>query len=101
EFVRVARVADIPPGQLLGVQANGHNICLANVDGELYAFQDNCSHKDFPLSAGRLDDGQLECAWHGAKFDVATGRPLSLPAIRPIKTHDVKVDSGEIFVAVE
>jgi 3-phenylpropionate/trans-cinnamate dioxygenase ferredoxin subunit len=101
EFVRVALLSDIPPGELLGVDVGGKRICLANVEDEIYAFQDNCSHKDFPLSAGRIDDGKLECAWHGAKFDVHTGRPLSLPAIKPIKTYQVRVENGEIFVAAE
>jgi 3-phenylpropionate/trans-cinnamate dioxygenase ferredoxin component len=99
EFVRVALLSDIPPGKLLGVEVNEKRICLANVDDEIYAFQDNCSHKDFPLSAGSIDDGKLECAWHGAKFDVRTGRPLSLPAIKPIKTYEVKVENGAIFIA--
>jgi 3-phenylpropionate/trans-cinnamate dioxygenase ferredoxin component len=101
EFVRVALLSDIPPGALLGVEVNEKRICLANVEDEIYAFQDNCSHKDFPLSAGRIDDGKLECAWHGAMFDVHTGKALSLPAIKPIRTYEVKVEGGQIFIAVE
>lgn len=100
ELVRVALLSDIPPGTLLGVEVDEKRICLANVDDEIYAFQDNCSHKDFPLSAGRIDDGKLECAWHGAKFDMQTGRALSLPAIKPIRTYEVTVENGEIFIAV-
>lgn len=99
-FVRVAALDDVPPGTLLGVEVAGARVCLANVDGEIYALQDNCSHKDFPLSAGELDDGQLECSWHGARFDVESGRALCLPAIRPVRTYDVKVEDGQIFVAV-
>lgn len=100
EFVRVAAVADVPPGALLGVEAAGRRICLANVDGEIYALQDNCSHRDFPLSAGELEDAVLTCAWHGARFDVCTGRALSLPAVRPVRTYEVRVEDGQIYVAV-
>lgn len=99
-FVRVAALADVPPGKLLGVEIGGRAICLANADGEIWAFQDNCSHKDFPMHSGELDGKQIECAWHGARFDVTTGRALRLPAIKPIRTYEVKVEDGEILVAL-
>ncbi len=101
EFVRVAAVSDLPPNKLLGVELDGHRVCLANADGRIYAFRDNCSHQDFPLSAGEMDDGTVECAWHGAKFDMESGRALSLPAIRPIETYPVKVEENDIFVELE
>lgn len=102
-FVRVATLDDVPPGKVLGVVAAGRRICLANVDGTVYAVQDNCTHKDFPLSAGMLDveEASIECAWHGARFDLATGRALALPAFRPVKTYEVKVEDGEIYVAID
>lgn len=100
EFVRVAALDDLPPGQLLAVEVGGEKICLANVEGEIYAIQDNCSHRDYPLSSGTLEDTELECAWHGARFDLQTGRALCLPAIKPVKTYEVKVDAGEIYLAV-
>ncbi|HEX6938645.1 MAG TPA: non-heme iron oxygenase ferredoxin subunit [Longimicrobiales bacterium] len=99
-YVRVASLADVAPGKLLGVEVNGVRVCLANVDGEIYAFQDNCTHRDFPLSAGELEGCVVECAWHGAKFDVRTGRALALPAIKPVRTYDVKIEGGDILVAV-
>jgi 3-phenylpropionate/trans-cinnamate dioxygenase ferredoxin component len=100
DFVRAASVDDVAPGQLLAVEVNGLRVCLANVDGDVFAFKDNCSHKDFPLSSGHLEDGVIECAWHGARFDVRSGRALALPAIRPVKTYDVRVQDGDILVAV-
>lgn len=100
DFVRVATLDEVPPGKLLGVEVNGRRVCLANVEGEVYAFQDNCTHKDFPLSAGELDEHRLECAWHGARFDVRTGRAVALPAIKPVKTFEVKVEGEAIYVTV-
>ena len=97
-FVRAAALSDVPPGTLLGVELDGHRICLANTEGEVYALKDNCSHKDFPLSAGELDDNQLECAWHGARFDVASGRALRIPAVKPVKTYEVAIDADFIWV---
>lgn len=100
ELVRVASIEDVGPGELLSVEAGGRRICLANVDGEIYAFPDNCTHKDFPLSAGFLEDDVVECTWHGARFDVRTGRALSLPAIKPLKLYETKVEGGEIYLAI-
>ena len=101
ELVKVATLEEVPPGTLLGVEVEDERICLANVDGEIYALADNCSHQEFPLSAGMLEDDQLECGWHGARFDVTNGRALCLPAIRPVKTYEVRVEDGAIYVAPE
>jgi len=99
-FRRVASLADLPPGTLLGVEVDGVRVCLANVDGQVYALRDNCSHKEFPLSAGELEDGQLVCAWHGARFALDTGRATRLPAIKPVATFEVRVEDGDILVGV-
>ena len=101
ELVRVASLEEVPPGTLLGVEVGDERICLANVDGEIYALADNCSHQEFPLSAGMLEEDQLECGWHGARFDVTNGKALCLPAIRPVKTYEVRVEDGAIYVAAE
>jgi len=100
-FVRAAAVADLPPNSLLAVVVNGVNVCLAHADGRIYAFKDNCTHRDFPLSAGTLEDTEVECTWHGAKFDVTTGRATLLPAVKPVQTWEVRVEDGDIFVAVQ
>jgi 3-phenylpropionate/trans-cinnamate dioxygenase ferredoxin component len=99
-FVRVAAEADVPPNTLLHVEVGEELICLANADGRIYAFRDNCSHRDFPLSSGAIVDNMVECAWHGGRFDMATGRATQLPAIKPIRTYPVQLDNGEILVSV-
>jgi 3-phenylpropionate/trans-cinnamate dioxygenase ferredoxin component len=100
EFVRVAAVADVPPGSLLGVDVGGRGVCLANADGEIHAFRNNCTHKDFPLDTGSLENGHVVCAWHGAHFDVRTGRALRLPAIKPLTMYEVRVEDGQILIAL-
>jgi 3-phenylpropionate/trans-cinnamate dioxygenase ferredoxin component len=101
ELVRVASVDELPPGTLRSVEVDGFAICLVNADGEIYAVRDNCSHRDFPLSEGTLHGGAtLECAWHGARFDLKTGRALRLPAIKPVKTYEVVIENGEIKVRI-
>ena len=100
EWVRVAAVEQCPPGTILGLGAGNERIVLVNVEGEMYALLDRCSHQDFPLSDGELDGYRLECIYHGASFDVCTGRALQLPAIRPVKTFPVEVRDGAVFVQV-
>jgi 3-phenylpropionate/trans-cinnamate dioxygenase ferredoxin subunit len=101
-FVKVATLNEVPDGSVLGVEAEGKRVCLANAEGEVYAFADNCSHRDFPLSNGELDadDCSITCEWHGARFDIRTGKPLCLPAISPIRVYACRVEEGEIFVDV-
>ncbi|MGH7482750.1 MAG: non-heme iron oxygenase ferredoxin subunit [Longimicrobiales bacterium] len=99
EWHRVASMDDVAPGSTLRVELDGAGICLCNVDGTIYALRDNCSHKDFPLSEGELEGARLECKWHGARFDVTTGRAVQLPAIKPVKTYEVRVEGKEILIA--
>lgn len=101
-FVRVADVAEVPKRGLTGVDAGGVRLVLVSTgEGAYYALEDKCSHEDYPLSDGELIDGdRVECIYHGAKFDPASGRAVALPAIRPVKTYDVKVEDGAILVDV-
>ncbi|MEJ7810152.1 MAG: non-heme iron oxygenase ferredoxin subunit [Gemmatimonadaceae bacterium] len=96
----VARLDDLPPGTLLAVEtAAGEKICLANVDGEIVAVSDTCTHQDFPMSQGTLlPRGVIECAWHGARFDCRSGKVLHMPADEPLPTYRVTVRDGEVFV---
>ncbi len=101
-WVQVATTADLPERGLLAVEAEGEKIVLiATGAGAYYALKDRCSHANYPLSDGELlDDQRLECQYHGAKFDVETGRALALPAIRPVKSYEVRVDGNAILVDV-
>jgi 3-phenylpropionate/trans-cinnamate dioxygenase ferredoxin component len=101
-FVRAAALSDIPEEGLLGVEVEGKKLCLARVEEEVYAFQDNCSHRDFPLHNGELDpdDCTVTCDWHGAMFDIRTGAARSLPATRPITVYEVRLEGGDILVDV-
>ncbi len=100
EWVKVADLGECPPGSLLDIEAGHETIVLANVDGDLYALQNRCSHQDLPLSDGELDGDQLECMYHGARFDVCTGRAMGLPAIKPVETYAVELRGQEIYVQV-
>jgi 3-phenylpropionate/trans-cinnamate dioxygenase ferredoxin subunit len=101
-FVKVAMVDEVPKRGLLDVEAGGEQIVLVSTgEGAYYALKDECSHEDYPLSDGELIDGdRVECRYHGAKFDAASGRAVALPAIRAVKKYEVKVEDGAILVDV-
>lgn len=98
EWVRAADLDRCPPGNLLGVEVEGTPVVLANVDGDLYALEDRCSHENYPLSDGEMEGTEVECMYHGARFDVCTGKATMMPAIRGVKTYDVEVRGPEIFI---
>ena len=100
-FVRVARVKEIAPGELLRVEVAGRLICLANVDGAIYAVDDDCTHISGPLDQGELEGCVLTCPLHLARFDVCSGRVLRGPARDDLPTFAVRVRGGEVFVASE
>lgn len=101
DWIRVAEIDDCPPGKLLGVEADGERIVLANVDGDIYALEDQCSHQEYPLSDGELSDGELECIYHGACFDVTNGRATQLPAVKGVRTFEVDVRESDVYVEVD
>ena len=98
--VKVADLSECPPGNLLEVEAGRERIVLANVDGDIYALQNRCSHQDLPLSDGELEGDRLECLYHGARFDVCTGKAVGLPAIKPVPSYDVQIRGQEVFVQI-
>ena len=65
------------------------------------ALDDKCSHGEISLSEGFVDDQTIECWAHGAKFELDTGKPLSLPAYEPVATYEVLIENDEIFVEYE
>ena len=98
EFVKVARVEDIPPGERKFHDFDYDTVIILNVGGEFYCIADLCSHDDGPLEDGPLDGYSIECPRHGACFDVRTGAVLALPATSPIPTYEVKVEDGDIYI---
>ena len=99
DFVKVATVAEIPVGRMKTVMVGGKRVAVANVDGEFFAIDDDCSHEECSLgSEGYLDGNVVICGCHGSNFDVTTGKVLSLPAPTDVTSYQTKVENGNIFV---
>jgi len=99
EFVTVARVGDIPPGQIRVKDIPGARVAICNVEGTFYAVEDRCTHDDGPLGEGLLEGDEIECPRHGARFNVKTGDVTCLPAVVPIRAYDVRVVGDDVQVA--
>ena len=91
EALKVANRSELPPGGRTLLEVDGRAIALFNVDGTFYAIDDVCTHDGGPLAEGDLDGCAIECPRHGARFDVRTGKPLCMPAVEPVATHQVEV----------
>jgi nitrite reductase/ring-hydroxylating ferredoxin subunit len=83
EFIEVAKVSEISDGKMKHVEVAGKEVLIANVGGKFYAVSDRCGHMNALLSMGNLTGNTVTCPFHGAKFDVTTGRKLSEPILTP------------------
>lgn len=99
-FVKVGKVADVPPGTTKVFEVNDKAIAVCNVDGEFYAVDDICTHDEGSLDQGELDGFEIECPRHMARFDVRTGAVTMLPAVMPIDTFGVRVEGDDIELDV-
>lgn len=98
DFVKVAEADEIPAGKMKLVEANGERIALANVDGTICAFSDECTHDGGPLSEGDLEGDVVTCPWHFSSFNVRTGEIVESPAEEVVQTYDVRVEDGAVYV---
>jgi nitrite reductase/ring-hydroxylating ferredoxin subunit len=99
-FTKVATVLDVPAGQARLVTVKGQALALFNVNGMYYAIEDTCPHSGGPLSEGYIEGQQVECPWHGARFDVTTGAHLSPPARTGVKAFKVQVIGDDIEIDI-
>lgn len=101
EFVKIAKTTDVPAGVARVYETNGRCLALCNVDGDLYAIDDICTHDGGDLGDGELDGFAIECPRHGARFDVRNGEVMTLPAVKPVKSYAVKIEGDDILVALD
>jgi len=95
-LTKVATTQEIKPGDAKQVILGGKKIALFNVGGTFYAIDDACPHKGGSLSEGTFDDTTVTCPWHGAEFDMTTGKALSAPAVKGVGSYKVVVTGDDI-----
>jgi 3-phenylpropionate/trans-cinnamate dioxygenase ferredoxin component len=99
-FVRLAGISELEPDQGFRVELGDEEAValIRTGDGDVYAVIDVCSHEEYPLSEGWVEDHTIECALHGSRFDLRTGEPDSPPALRPVQIFPVRVEGEDVLV---
>lgn len=92
--------ADLAAGESRRARVGTALLAVYNCDGSFYATDDQCSHEEASLADGWLEGTEVTCPLHGAIFDVTTGKPLCLPATKPVRTYPVRVEAGELLVEI-
>ncbi|HEU0164779.1 MAG TPA: non-heme iron oxygenase ferredoxin subunit [Thermomicrobiales bacterium] len=100
-FVTVARKGYLEPGELMYVEVDDEPVCLINLDGEIHALNDVCTHEDASLSDGEIVGDDIECPMHGGAFNIRTGQPTSFPVVVAIEKYTVRVVGDEVQVSVK
>ena len=99
KFVTVGTTNDIPEGSIVVFDVNDLRIAIANVDGDFFAFDEDCTHRKFSLAEGDVEDTSIFCEFHGAEFDMRDGTVLAGPAEVPLKTYVVRRSGDVIQIA--
>jgi len=97
---KVATVAEVPPGTAKAIEVDSKKIALFNVDGSFFAIGDTCTHRGGPLSEGDVEGHQVTCPWHGATFDLKTGKVLGPPASQNVQQYKVEVEGADVRIEV-
>ena len=96
----IGALSDFASGAACAVRLEDRELVVVRIDDDVYVLDDRCSHEAFWLSDGEVDAGtrEIECARHGAMFDLVSGEPLSLPATKPVVRYDVTIRDGRVEV---
>lgn len=100
-FVTVAKRDFLEPGELMYVEVDDEPVCLINLDGELHALNDMCTHEEASLSDGTIVGDEIECPLHGGAFNIRTGEPTSFPVAVATEKYAVRIVGDEVQVSVK
>ena len=98
DFVSVAKTSDLSDGEIMLVEVGDERIALSRIDGSFYAIAEVCSHAEGPLSEGVVDDEEVECPWHGSRFNLKTGEVTSPPAGEAVARYAVRLEGDDVLV---
>jgi 3-phenylpropionate/trans-cinnamate dioxygenase ferredoxin subunit len=96
--VEIGALETLPRDRGVRVAIGDERIALFRIGDEIFAVGDRCSHAEASLAEGEVFDYEVECPRHGSEFDLRTGKPLSLPATKPVPTYEVMVEDGIAYL---
>jgi 3-phenylpropionate/trans-cinnamate dioxygenase ferredoxin subunit len=97
---KVTTTKDLPPGGAREIKVAGRSIAMFNVGGTIHAIDNECTHDGGPLSEGVVSDACVICPWHGAEFDLRTGKALTPPAVEDVRSYSVVVSGDDISLEI-
>lgn len=97
---RLGKASDVPEGGARRFGVAGRGIAVFKINGNLYAVDATCTHRGGPLEEGTLKGTTVTCPWHGATFDVTTGKVLSPPAKADVASHKVFIEGDDLLVEI-
>lgn len=101
KWVRVGPAGDVAEGEMSSYSVGDRTIAVANIEGDLHAFDDICTHQQCALSEGDLDGTIVECPCHGSQYDLMTGEVVRGPAPEPIDLFEVHEEGDALEVAID
>ncbi len=100
DYYAVSEADSLPEGDRLFLEVDNAPIVIFHIQGEYFAIADRCTHDDGPLGEGEVSDHQVACPRHGARFDLRSGKALTLPAVTSTPTYPVRVRKGMIEIGI-
>lgn len=99
-FYEIVDVSELPNGEQIFFSIGDETLVMFNIAGAYYAIADQCSHDHGPVGEGELMGTEIKCPRHGARFDLKTGKALSMPAREDIPAFPVRVTNGKVQVGI-
>jgi len=99
-WVKAADRSALGEGEVIGVVVAGRELALYDIDGQVFATDDICTHAYAKLSDGWMEKGEIECPLHAGRFDIKTGKATAPPCIDDVKTYEARIEGHEIQVKI-
>ncbi len=101
QWIDAAAAGDVPADDVIGVDVAGRSIALYQVDGEIFATDNLCTHGNARLCDGFLEGHEIECPLHQGKFDIRNGKAMCAPLTEDVRTYPVKIEGSRVFIGMD
>lgn len=101
KWVDAASIEDVPEGDVVAVTIGGKEVALYEVDGEIFATANVCTHGAARMSDGFLEGREIECPLHQGRFDVCTGKAMCAPLTEDIRTYPVRIEDRRVLLLLD
>ena len=95
----LCKISEVDPGTVKRVEVDGlPPLAIYNLAGSFYVTDDTCTHGKASLAEGYVEGTEIECPWHGGRFEIATGQPTCFPASEAIATYAVTIVGDDVCI---